>query len=171
MLFATAAESYAIAFLEEETALHDEVAHPFHARPEQIDDREEPGVAIADELVPPQPLGLEERFEAARELIRRETHDVLLVEPVELLGIEDPALPPLIPSSANPATSSSRVKTSRSFPGDHPSSARKLNTASGRYPFGVLHDRRGTMPLAQPLLVVTEDERHMGERGSSASIA
>ena len=44
------------------------------------------------------------------------------------------AFPPLMPSSENRSTSSAFVKSSSSVPGDHPSSARKLTIASGRYP-------------------------------------
>ena len=45
------------------------------------------------------------------------------------------ALPPLIPSSEKAPTSSSIDITSRSSPGDQPSSARKFTMASGRYPW------------------------------------
>ena len=44
------------------------------------------------------------------------------------------AAPPLMPPSENAAINSSRDITSRSPPGDHPSSARKFIIAWGRYP-------------------------------------
>ena len=45
------------------------------------------------------------------------------------------ALLELMPSSEKAAISSSRVNSSWSLPGDQPSSARKLNIASGRNPW------------------------------------
>ena len=44
------------------------------------------------------------------------------------------ALPPLMPSSVKLSISSGVDISSRSSPGDQPSSARKLTIASGRYP-------------------------------------
>src|SRR5262245_4778545 len=78
-----------VAGREEELAQRGEVVEPTDAWPQQLEDREEPRAAVADELVAPQALRLERRLDAGRELVRREPRDVLLIEPVELLLVED----------------------------------------------------------------------------------
>ena len=74
------------------------------------------------------------------------------------------ALPPLIPSSAKAATSSSRVKSSLIGAGRPPEQREEVHHRLGKVAEAViLHDRRRAMALAQPLLVRTEDQRHMRE--------
>ena len=73
---------------EEQRALRGEIVEPLGARSQQLEHGEEPRVSIAEIVVVPQPGGFEPRLDADRELVRREPHDVLLVEPVELLRVE-----------------------------------------------------------------------------------
>src|SRR5439155_26843179 len=57
---------------EQEAALHDEVIEPASPRLEQLDDGEEPRVAVAEIGVVPQPGLLQQRTEPPSELLGRE---------------------------------------------------------------------------------------------------
>ena len=74
---------------EEEPALRDEVVQTLDARLQQLEHRKEPGVPIREVGLVPESCLPERRLETPRELVGRQAHDVLLVEPVELLLIED----------------------------------------------------------------------------------
>src|SRR6185436_19725180 len=78
---------------EEEASLRREIVEPLRARLQQFEYRVEPRVPIAEVLVAPDTGLLERRFEPARELVRGDPHEMLLIEPVELLGIEDRVSP------------------------------------------------------------------------------
>ena len=74
------------------------------------------------------------------------------------------ALPPLIPSSEKASISSAFDSNSRSSPGDQPSRARKVDHRVRQIALSlVLHHRRRAVPLAQPLLVGAQDQRHVRE--------
>src|SRR4051812_46473260 len=73
---------------EKEPRLHRELIEALRARTEQLEDGEEPGVAITKKIVAPDASGFEERLGALRELVGSKAHEVLLVEPVQLLRIE-----------------------------------------------------------------------------------
>src|SRR5438445_3286209 len=73
---------------EEEATLRDEVAEPPRPRLEQLEHRKKPRVPISKIRVVPEIFGSEPRLQTSAELVRREPRHVLLVEPIELLGIE-----------------------------------------------------------------------------------
>src|SRR5581483_2340702 len=74
---------------EKETAELREVAKPLRARLQQLQNGEQPRMAARHVLVVPEPVGLEPRLDASRELVRRHPPQMVLVEPLELLGIEN----------------------------------------------------------------------------------
>src|SRR5581483_4612571 len=74
---------------EEESPEACEVAETFGAWLQQLEDRKEPRPPRGDEIVLPQAGRLERRPQTRRELARREPHDVLLIEPIQLFWIED----------------------------------------------------------------------------------
>jgi hypothetical protein len=61
----------------------------FHARLQQLEDLRDPGGLAADECIAPQARLPQARLYARQELRGRQACDVLLIEPVQLLGIED----------------------------------------------------------------------------------
>ena len=86
---------------EEEPPLRHEVVQAPGARLQQLEDGEEPRVTIAEIALVPQRRVLQARLEPAAELVRRQTRDVLLIEPVELLRVED-RIPAADPFEAEP---------------------------------------------------------------------
>ena len=68
----------------------DEIVEPLRARLQQLEHGEKPRVPIAEiARRSTARAASNDGFSRARELVRREPHQVLLVEPVELLGVED----------------------------------------------------------------------------------
>ena len=128
----TAASSYSIASLKKNRALLHEITEPLRARPQQLEHGGEPGVSIAEIVVAPQPGRFEPGPHPRRELVGGEPQDVLLVEPVQLLGIEHrvAAADPLEREGADQRLA--REHFSVVGPGDQPSSERKFTIASGR---------------------------------------
>src|SRR5689334_12587458 len=74
--------------IEKETAEHRELIEPLRTHLQEFEYGREPCTAIPEVLVAPQSGFEKERTEAARELVWRQPHHVLLIEPVQLLGIE-----------------------------------------------------------------------------------
>ena len=111
----------------------------------------------------------EERRDAVRELAGRQPHHLLLVEPIELVGIEDRV-------SAADALERETVHELRLReellvrPGRPSKQREEIDHRLGKIPKPlVLRHRRRAMTFAQALLVGAEDERHVGElrdRGS-----
>src|SRR3989441_9877433 len=73
---------------EEESSVCGEIVEALRARLQQLEDREEPRVTLAEIVVAPESGGFERGLDSARELVGREPHDVLLIEPIQFLGIE-----------------------------------------------------------------------------------
>ena len=121
---------------KERRGLHDEPGEAREARLEEVDDGEVPRA--------PFPANSSRQSPASRKYgsILRPSSSVgsrmmyCWFTQSSFSGLNT-AFPPLIPSSAKAAISSSRLSSSRSSPGDHPSSARKFTIASGRYPMRV----------------------------------
>ena len=161
----TAAGSYSISSVKKNRPCSTKSPSRFDARLEQLEHREEPRVPIAPETPSSQrPAASNDGFTRAASSSGASRAMCCWLNQSSFSGLKT-ALPPLMPSSANAATSSSRVNSSRSpAPGDQPSSARKFTIASGRMPCAlVLHHRRRAVALAQPLLVGTENQRHVRE--------
>ena len=79
-----------------------------------------------------QPAGVQQRLHGVRELCRRHPRDVLPVHPVELLGVEHRVAAADAFERERSRSARRRDISSRSSPGDQPSSARKFTIASGR---------------------------------------
>src|SRR5437773_1699065 len=73
---------------KQEPSLIDEIPQALDTWLEELDHGIEPRPPLAQVRVVPQAGGLEERPDTRRELRRRQLHDVLLIEPVQLLGVE-----------------------------------------------------------------------------------
>src|SRR5437870_2761214 len=74
---------------EKESALSDEIMKPASARLQQLEHRKEPRVTGAEIAVVPDSSLLQKWLESSAQLVGRQPRDVLLVEPIELLLIED----------------------------------------------------------------------------------
>src|SRR5205823_7416961 len=66
----------------------DEIVEALRARHEQFEHSKKPRVTRREEVIFPEARGFERRLEPQRELQRRQARKMLLVEPVELVGIE-----------------------------------------------------------------------------------
>src|SRR6185503_15548257 len=132
---------------------------------QQFEHREEPAVLLAQKRWIPQASFFETRTNARRQLLRRKRDDVVLIEPVELLRIED----------RTAAADSRQVEDFGEF-----LAREQLAIAATRRPpeerekiqhrfrqislTRVFHHRRGAMTLAEPFLVGPENQRHVCKR-------
>jgi hypothetical protein len=74
---------------EEEFTQLEELIQSLRAGPQELEHGEKPGVAFAQIRLVPHACSVEKRPQPSRQLVGRETEQVLLIEPVELVGIED----------------------------------------------------------------------------------
>src|SRR5438876_1774266 len=74
---------------KKEASLRGEISETFDARLQQLEHGKEPRVTISKVRLIPESGGLKPRLHSPRELVGRQPHHVLLVEPVELVRIED----------------------------------------------------------------------------------
>src|SRR5262245_20002170 len=74
---------------EEESTHLQELIQSLRAGLEKLEHGEEPRVPFSQIGFVPHACRLEQRFQSPRQLVRCKTEYVLLIEPVELIGIED----------------------------------------------------------------------------------
>src|SRR6185369_8769296 len=106
----------------------------------------------------------EQRLQPLRELVRREPHDVLLVEPLELLGIENriAAADTVERKQLDQLVLTEQLAVARS--GRPPEQPEKVHHRFREKSLTcVFHDGRRAVTLAEALLVRTENQRHMCE--------
>ena len=138
------------------------------ARLEQIN-RLRPGAARSASASLARPAASRSGPEPGQNLVPAQPHDVLLVEPVELLRIEHGVAAADALEREPRDEFVAREHFLIAAPGDHPSSARKLTIASGQVALLlVLSDGRRAMALAEALLVGAENQRHVRERAAPA---
>src|SRR5581483_3938384 len=122
---------------------------------------EEPRMPLAQVGLVPQALAPEPRLEPPRKLVGRQPRDVLLVEPVELLWVKHGV------AAADPLEREDLLELVYREdllvrPRRPPEQRQEVDHRLGQIALApVLADRRRPVPLAQPLPVGAENERHV----------
>src|SRR5262245_28870556 len=143
---------------KEEAAGNGKVPQPPGARSQQVEDRVQPRALLSVVRIVPKACVMKPRPHASSELFERQPEHVLLVEPIELLGIEDrPAAANArepkdlgeLDARKNLAVAATRRPAEQREKVDH--GLRQVSLSR------VLHHRGRTMPLTQALAIGAEN--------------
>src|SRR5438034_6657086 len=73
---------------KEESSVRREIVEPLRARLQELERGKKPRVSIIEVVLAPQTRRFERWFDTSRQFLRRKTHDVLLIEPLQFFRIE-----------------------------------------------------------------------------------
>src|SRR4051812_9014185 len=149
--------------LEKGAHLVRELIELFHPRPDEVDETQEPVVTGASELGCPEARVAQCGLYTPRQFVERQPLNVLLIEPVELLWIEDrvATADPFKRERCNQFVAREQLAIVSWRPAEQ---REEVDHRFWQVPKAlVLHHRRRAMPFAQSFFVRPENQRNMRE--------